>query len=154
MKSSDAFLYAHNDHHLITNNPGNFRDSMEGRIRLVAAFTPTYAHAYQSLCLAGRLFVVHHQKFRLLAVKHKYPNLTPEQQREKKGQGWAVSTDEGTHFAEGVTSAGWRAVARSLHVGGSFSAKVPKSSAEVRKYASWKLKLSGSRNSRVIREKK
>ena len=84
MGDTDAFLYAHNDHHLITNNPGNFRDSMEGRIRLVTAFTPTYAHAYQSLWMAGRLFVVHHQKFRLLAVKNKYPNLTPEQQREKK----------------------------------------------------------------------
>ena len=48
---------------------------MEGTSRVMTAITPTYAHAYQSLCLAGRLLVVPHQKFRLPAVKARYPNL-------------------------------------------------------------------------------
>ena len=63
----DAFVYARTCHRSNTNNPGNFGDSMEGRIRLMTAITPTYAHAYQSLCLVGRLFVVHHQKLHLLS---------------------------------------------------------------------------------------
>ena len=67
----DAFVYAHNYHRRNTNNPGNFGDCMEGRIRLMTA----YAHAYQSLCLAARMFVVPHQNFRLLAAKARYPNL-------------------------------------------------------------------------------
>ena len=54
----DAFAQAHNYHRRNTNNPGNFGDCMEGRIRLMTAITSTYAHAYQSLCLTGRLFVV------------------------------------------------------------------------------------------------
>ena len=35
----------------------------------MTAITPKYAHAYQSLCLAGRALVVRHQKFRLPAVR-------------------------------------------------------------------------------------
>ena len=44
----DAFAQAHNYHRRNTNNPGNFGDCMEGRIRLMTAVTSTYAHAYQS----------------------------------------------------------------------------------------------------------
>ena len=45
----DAFVYAHNHRCRNLDNPGNFGDCTEGRIRLVTAITPTYAHAYQSL---------------------------------------------------------------------------------------------------------
>ena len=40
-------------HRRNTDNPGNFAVCMEGRIRLLTGLSPTYAHAYQSLCLAG-----------------------------------------------------------------------------------------------------
>ena len=50
----DALVYAHNNHTRNLDNPGNFGDYMEGRIRLMTAITPTYARAYQCLCLAGR----------------------------------------------------------------------------------------------------
>ena len=69
---------------------------MEGRIGLMTAVTPSYAHAYQSLCLAGRLFVVHHQKFRLPASKARYPNLpnsrTTTREKGIDFQGWAISS--------------------------------------------------------------
>ena len=75
MGAIDAFVYAHNHHRLNVHNPKNFGDCMEGRNRFMTAITPTYAHAYQSICLAGRLLVVLHQKFRLPAAKAKYPHL-------------------------------------------------------------------------------
>ena len=65
----DAFVYARNCHRRNLDNPENFGDSMEEE------FAPNYAHAYQSLCLAGRALVVRHLKFRLPAVKVRYPNL-------------------------------------------------------------------------------
>ena len=71
----DAFVYAHNYHRHNANNPGNFEDCMEGRIRSLTAITPRYAHAYQSLCLVVRPFDFPHQRFRLPSVKAKYPNL-------------------------------------------------------------------------------
>ena len=53
----------------------------------MTAFTPKYAHAYQSLCLAGRALVVRHQKFRLPAVKVRYPNLpNPRTSTREKGK--------------------------------------------------------------------
>ena len=90
---------------------------MEGRIRLMSAITPTYAHAYQSLCLAGRVFVVGHQRFRLPAAKAIYPNLhnsrTTTREKGNDFQGLAIHTDGGTRVSDGETTAGWGAVARS-----------------------------------------
>ena len=67
----DALVYAHVYHRRNTDNPGNFGDCTEGRIRLLTAITPTDAHVY----LAGRPFDFSHQRFRLPAVKAKYQNL-------------------------------------------------------------------------------
>ena len=84
----------------------------------MTAFTPTYAHAYQSICLAGRPMAIPHQKFRFPAAKAKYPHLpnsrttTPEKGNDFHG--WAVYTDGGTRSADGETLATWGAVARSL----------------------------------------
>ena len=72
----DAFVHAHNNHRRNTDNSGNFWNCTERRIRLSTAITPTYAHAYQSLCLAGRPFDFLRQRFRLSAVKARYPNLS------------------------------------------------------------------------------
>ena len=47
---------------------GNFEDCMEGGICLVTAITPTCAHTYQSLFLAGRPYEFPHQRFRLPCV--------------------------------------------------------------------------------------
>ena len=83
----------------------------------MTAITSTYAHAYQSLCLTGRLFVVHQQKFRLPASKARYPNLpnsrTTTREKGNDFQGWAIYTDGGSRVSEGEASAGWGAVARS-----------------------------------------
>ena len=72
----DAFQNAHHYHRHNANNPGNFEDCMKGRIHLLTAITPRYAHAYQSLCRVGRPFDFPHQRFRLPSVKAKNPNLT------------------------------------------------------------------------------
>ena len=72
----DAFENAHNYHRHTANNPGNFEDCMDWRIRFLTAITPRYAHAYQSFCRVGRPFDFSHQRFCLPSVKAKYPNLT------------------------------------------------------------------------------
>ena len=85
----------------------------------MTAITPTCAHAYQSLCLAGRSVVVLHQKFRLSAPNARYPSLhhsrTTTREKGNDFQGWAICTEGGTRSAEGETSAGWGVVARSPH---------------------------------------
>ena len=86
----DAFVYAHNHHRRNLDNSGNFGDSMEGRIRLMTAITPTNAHVYQSICLAGRPLVVLHQKFRLLAAKARYPNLPDSRTTTRKKKATTV----------------------------------------------------------------
>ena len=58
----------------------------------MTAITPTYAHAYQCICPAGRPCVVPHQKFRLLASKARNPN---------DFQGWAIYTYGGTRVFDG-----------------------------------------------------
>ena len=68
----DAFVNAHNHHHRNVDNPRNFGDCMEGRIRFMTAITPTYAHAYQSICLAGRPMVISTRNFAYLRPK---PNI-------------------------------------------------------------------------------
>ena len=47
-----TFVGAHIHHRQDKHNPGNYDDCMEERIRLMTAFTPSYAHAYQVLCLS------------------------------------------------------------------------------------------------------
>ena len=93
----DVFGCAHNHHRRNVDNPGNFVDCMKGRIRFLTTIAPAYAHAHQSICLAGRLLVVSHQKFRLPAAKARYPHLpnsrTTTRERGNDFQGWAVYTD-------------------------------------------------------------
>ena len=118
MGVTDVFVYAHNCHRRNSDNPGNFGDCMEGRIRLTTAITPTCAYAYQFLCLAGRPFVVPRHNFRLPAVNARYPTLpnsrTATREKGTDFQGLATCTGGGTRASEGVTSAGWSAVAGSL----------------------------------------
>ena len=93
----DVFVFAHNHHRRNVDNPGNFADCMEGRVRFLTTIAPAYAHAHQSICFAGRLLVVPHQKFRLPAAKARYPHLpnsrTTTRERGNDFQGWAVYTD-------------------------------------------------------------
>ena len=51
----DAFVFAHRQHRQILENPVNFGDCMEGRIRFMTAITPAYAHAYQTTCRSRRM---------------------------------------------------------------------------------------------------
>ena len=106
-------------HHRNLDNPGHFGHCTEGRIRLRTAITPTYAHAYQSICLAVRTLVVLYQKFRLPAAKARNPNLpnsrTTTRETGNDFQGWAIYTDGGTRVSDGEeTIAGCRAVARPM----------------------------------------
>ena len=71
----DAFVYAHHKHRLDSVNAGNFGDCMKGRVRLMTAITPAYAHAYQTTCLAQHFPGVPHHTFRLPKSKSRYPNL-------------------------------------------------------------------------------
>ena len=48
---------------------------MEGRVSVMTAITPIYAHAYQSIYLTGRHVGTPHQQFRSPAVRVKYPHL-------------------------------------------------------------------------------
>ena len=80
----DAVVFAHNYHRHNANNPGSFEDCMEGRIRLLTAITPRYAHAYQSFCRVGRPFDFPHQRFRLPSVKAKYPSPTQHSNHDSK----------------------------------------------------------------------
>ena len=61
----DAFVCAHHKHRLDSENPGNFGDCMKGRVRLMTAITPAYAHAYQATCLAQHFPGVPNHTFRL-----------------------------------------------------------------------------------------
>ena len=65
---------------------------MEGRIRLLTAILPSYAHPYQALCLTRCSADIPFQRFRLPSAKAKYLTRTTELPRKKKGgdcQGWA-----------------------------------------------------------------
>ena len=101
----DAFVSVHNDHRHNTNHPGNFEDCMEGRIRLLTAITPTYAHAYQSICLAGARLTSLIKIFACRLSKAKYPSLpdirTTTREKGNDLKGWAVYTAGGTHVSEG-----------------------------------------------------
>ena len=70
----DAIVNAHNYHRHNLDNAGEFGDCMEGRIRLLTAITPSYAHAYQTLCLTRRPYDIPCQRFRLPSAKAKHLN--------------------------------------------------------------------------------
>ena len=114
----DAFVYAQHQHRRSIDNPVNSGDCMKGRIRFMTAITPSYAHAYQLICLTGHIPAVLHSNFRLPAAKARYPHLhhVRTTTRERGNfQGWALYTDGGTQFADGEALAGLGAVARSHH---------------------------------------
>ena len=76
----DAFVYAHNYHHHNVDNPGNFQDCVEERIRLMTAITPAYAHAYRAICLARRPLDILCRRFRPPSAKAKtqtFPTSVP-----------------------------------------------------------------------------
>ena len=60
-----------------------------------------------------------HRNFRLPKPKARYPDLpsvrTTTRERGNDFQGWAIYTDGCTRVVDGDTSAGWCAIARSLH---------------------------------------
>ena len=107
----DAFVYAHHQHRRILENPGNFDDGMEGRIRFMTAITPAYAHAYQATCLAQHMPAVPRQNIRLQKIKARYlllPNgRSTTRTRGNEFRGWAIFTDGGTRVVDGETLAGW-----------------------------------------------
>ena len=100
-----TFVDAHIHHRQNKHNPGNFEDCMEDRIRLMTAFTPSYAHAYRVLCLTRHQIDMSHRRFRLPSAKAQYSNLPNNRTTtRKKGddcKGWAVFTDGGTHVTDG-----------------------------------------------------
>ena len=117
MEIIDDFVYAHNYHRHNMDNLGKIDDCMEGRIRVVTAITPSYAQAYQVLCLTTRPTDIPYQRFRMPSAKAKYPNLpnirTTTRKKGDDFKGCAVFTDGRTHATDGETPAGWGAVARS-----------------------------------------
>ena len=99
---------------------GTSEIAWKGEFRLLTAITPTYAHAYQSICLAGRAFLLFSiRSFACFAAKARYPNLpssrTTTREKGNDFHGWAIYKDGGTRVSNGETIAGWGAVARSLH---------------------------------------
>ena len=94
----DAFVYAH-QHRRSIENPGNFGDSMKGRIRLMTAITPAYAHAHQATCLTRHMLAIPRQNFRLPKLKARYPylrNIVPEHVQE------AMISEDGLFLQTGV----------------------------------------------------
>ena len=92
---------------------------MKGRVRLMTAITPAYAHAYQATCLAQHFPGVTHHTFRLPKPKSRYPFLPNDRsirrERNNDYHGWASKTDGGTRVVDGETLAGWGVISRSLH---------------------------------------
>ena len=115
----DAFVYGHHQHRLDSENAGNFGGCMKGRVRLMTAITPAYAHAYQTTCLARHFPGVPHHTFRLPKSKSRYPYLPNDRsitsERGNDYHGWAIYTDGGTRVVDGETLAGWCVISRSPH---------------------------------------
>ena len=86
----------------------------------MTAITPTYAHAYQSICYGG---TSHGGPLtRNFAYLQPKPNIrifpTLGATTREKGNdfhGWAIYTDGGTRSSDGETLAGWGVVGRSPH---------------------------------------
>ena len=80
------FVYAHHKHRLDSANAGNL-------VRFMAAITPAFAHAYQTICLAMHLPGVPHRSFRLPKNKSRYPHLPNDRSIKRElgndDRGWA-----------------------------------------------------------------
>ena len=88
----DAFVYAHNFHRRNSTNPGKFEDCTEGHKRLMTAITPSYAHAFQSVCLAKHPIVYLTRNF---ACRQPRPSTRTSRtiaQRRDKGE---MTTEDG-----------------------------------------------------------
>ena len=113
----DAFVYAHHKHRFDSANAGNFGDCLTGRVRVMTAITPAYAHAYQTTCLAQHLPGVPHRSFRLPKPKSRYPHPTNDRsittERGNDYHRWAIYTDGGTRVVDGEIFAGWCVISRS-----------------------------------------
>ena len=85
--ASLTLVYAHNHHRRNVDNPVSVGSCMEREVRLMTAITPTYGHAYQSLCLVERPIAIPHQKFPLPAVKAECAHLTNSRQTTTRQKG-------------------------------------------------------------------
>ena len=97
--ASLTLVYAHNHHRRNVDNPVSVGSCMEREVRFMTAITPTYGHAYQSLCLVERPIAIPHQQFRSPAVRVKYPHLpnsrtTTRQKRMISRVGRSVPLEE------------------------------------------------------------
>ena len=111
--SFDAFVYAPHQHRRIVENPGNFGDSMKGRVWVMTAITLAFAHAYQATCLAQYLSGVPHHNFRLPSYPYLPNDRSITRERGDDHRGWAFYTDGGTRIVDGETLAGWGVNSRS-----------------------------------------
>ena len=69
-------------------------DCLKGRVRLMMAITPAYAHSYQATCLAQHFLGVPHHTFQLPKPKSRYPYLpnarSITRERGSDYRGWAI----------------------------------------------------------------
>ena len=86
----DAFVYAHLQHRRNIDNPVNSGDCMKGRIRFMTAITPSYAHAYQLICLTGHIPAALHSNVRLPAAKARYPQSSPRSHHNTRKRQFSV----------------------------------------------------------------
>ena len=102
---TDAFVCAHNHHRHNRNNPGNFEDSTQGRIRLLTATTPAYAHAFRSEGLGPRAGDFQISNSSLLASNANYRHLptvrTTTRLASVDFRWWVICTDGKTHTSDG-----------------------------------------------------
>ena len=113
----DAFVYPHLKHRLDSASAGNFGDCLRGRVRLMTAITPAYAHTYQTTCLAMHFPGVPRHIFRLPEPKSRYPFLPNDRSITREVgndyHGWAIYADGGTRVVDGEIFAGWGVISRS-----------------------------------------
>ena len=107
----DAFVYAHHKHRFDSENSGNFGDCMKGRVRLMTAITPAYAHAYQATCLAQHFPGVPKHTFRQPKPKSRCPylpnNRSITRERGNDYRGWVIYSHGCTRVVDCETLAGW-----------------------------------------------
>ena len=92
-------------------NSGNFGDCMKGRVRLMTAITPAYAHAYQATCLAQHFPGVPKHTFRQPKPKSRCPylpnNRSITRERGNDYRGWVIYSHGCTRVVDCETLAGW-----------------------------------------------
>ena len=74
----NVFVHARKHHRHSWDNPGQFEDCMQGRIRLMTAVAPACAHAFETLCFSGRPGDLLVNSFRLRAPEATYRSWTEE----------------------------------------------------------------------------